>query len=69
SLECTKVTLNLGVFLTWNAFKPRSAHLEAARQLSLRQMGSQGVQSATPTREARPLTPHLARSNSTKAFA
>ncbi len=55
--------------ITWNAFKPRSAHLEAVRQLSLRKLGSQGVQSASPTREARPLTPQLARSNSNEAFA
>jgi hypothetical protein len=55
--------------LTWNAFMPRSAHLEAARQFFLRKMGCQGVQSAPPTHEARPLTPHLARSNSNEAFA
>jgi hypothetical protein len=55
--------------ITWNAFKPHSAHLEAVRQLSLRKLGSQGVQSASPTREARPLTPHLARANSNEAFA
>ena len=55
--------------ITWNAFKPRSAHLEAVGQLSLRKLGRQGVQSASPTREARPLTPHLARSNYNEAFA
>ena len=47
----------------------RSACLEAARQFFLRKMGSQGVQSTSLTREARPLTPHLAPSNSNIAFA
>ncbi|WP_192576263.1 hypothetical protein [Candidatus Phycosocius bacilliformis] len=47
----------------------RFACLEAARQFLLRKMGRQGVQSASPTREARPLTPHLARCNSITAFA
>ncbi len=55
--------------ITWNGFRPHSACLEAAWQLSLRKLGCQGVQSATPTREARPLTPHLARTNSNEAFA
>ena len=55
--------------MTWNAFKPRYAPLEAARQFLLRKLGSQGVQSASPTREARLLTPHLARPHSNKAFA
>ena len=32
-------------------------------------MGCQGVKSAPPTREARPLPPHLARPNSNTAFA
>jgi hypothetical protein len=46
----------------------RFACLEAARQAFLRELGCQEVQSASPTREARLLTPHLARSNSSTAF-
>jgi hypothetical protein len=34
---------NLKVLLTWNAFKPRYAPLEAARQFLLRKMGCQGA--------------------------
>jgi hypothetical protein len=55
--------------ITWNGLMRRSACLEAARQFSLRKLESQGVKSALPTREARLLTPHLARSNSNTAFA
>ncbi len=55
--------------MTWNGSRPHFACLEAAGQLLLRKILSQGVKSATPPREARPLTPNLARSNSTKAFA
>jgi hypothetical protein len=47
----------------------RSACIEAARQFFLRKLGSQEVKSASPTREARLLTPHLARTNSKEAFA
>ena len=47
----------------------RSACLEAIRQFLLRKMGRQEVKSALPTREARLLTPHLARTNSNEAFA
>ena len=42
----------------------RFACLEADGQFLLRKMGRQEVKSASPTREARLLTPHLARSNS-----
>jgi len=47
----------------------RSACLEAAGQFLLRKIWRQGVQSTSSTREARPLTPQLARSNSNLAFA
>jgi hypothetical protein len=50
--------------ITWNGSKPRFAHFEAVRQFLLRKFGRQEVKSASPTREARLLTPHLARSNS-----
>ena len=46
--------------MTRNGSMRRSAC--PARQFFLRKLGSQGVQSATPTR-------HLARPNSTQAFA
>jgi hypothetical protein len=48
---------------------PRSACLEAVRQVSLRKFGRQEVKSTSSTREARLLTPKFARSNSTLAFA
>ena len=48
---------------------PRSACLEAVRQVSLRKFGRQEVKSTSPTREARLLTPKFARSNSNTAFA
>ena len=48
---------------------PRSACLEAIRQLLLRKSGRQEVQSTSSTREARLLTPKFVRSNSHKAFA
>jgi hypothetical protein len=71
SMECTKVKENLDSAcvclsqMTRNGSMRRSACLEAIRQLSLRKLGSQGVKSTSSTREARPLTPHLARSNFT----
>ncbi len=61
------VVPNLKALLTWNAFKPHFAC--PARQFLLRKMRGQGVQSASPTREACPLTPHLARTDSSTAFA
>ncbi len=54
---------------TWNGSKPRFAHFEAARQFLLRKFVRQEVQSASPTREARLLTPKSAPTNSNKAFA
>ena len=54
---------------TWNASMPRSACLEAVRQLLLRKFGRQEVQSTSSRREARLLTPKFARSNSNTAFA
>ncbi len=48
---------------------PRFAHFEAARQFLLRKFGRQEVQSASPTREARLLTPTFARPKSHIAFA
>ncbi len=50
--------------MTWNGSMRRFACLEAARQLFLRKLGCQEVKLASPTREARLLTPHLAHSNS-----
>ncbi len=47
----------------------RFACLEAAREFFLRKLGCQGVKSTSSTREACPLTPHLARPNSNTAFA
>jgi hypothetical protein len=54
---------------TWNGSMHRYACLEAVRKSFLRKMACQEVQSASPTREARLLTPQLARSNSSAAFA
>jgi hypothetical protein len=74
-MECTMVkqpqrSSMLGLSQsTWNGSMHRFACLEAAPKFLLRKLGSQGVQSASPTREARPLTPHLARPNSNTAFA
>ena len=39
TLECTMVKAILNVFLTWNAFKPCSARLEAAGDVFLRKTG------------------------------
>ena len=55
--------------ITRNGSMHRSACLEARQQFLLRKLGSQGVKSTSSTRGARPLTPHLARSNSSTAFA
>ena len=55
--------------ITWNGSKPRFAHFEAARKFLLRKFGRQEVQSASPTREARLLTPKFVSSNSNTAFA
>ncbi len=55
--------------VTWNASMPRSACLEAVRQVSLRKFGRQEVKSTSSTREARLLTPKFARAKSTLAFA
>ncbi|MFY7759879.1 hypothetical protein [Aquidulcibacter sp.] len=55
--------------MTRNGSMRRFACLEAIRQFLLRKLGSQEVKSAPPTREARLLTPHLARPNSNTAFA
>ncbi len=48
---------------------PRSACLEAVRQVFLRKFGRQEVQSTSSTREARLLTPKFARAKSKPAFA
>ncbi|AMS30041.1 MAG TPA: hypothetical protein DIU09_07680 [Hyphomonadaceae bacterium] len=69
-MECTMVKQFLKSFksdvsqMTRNAFKSHSACLEAAGLFLLRKIWCQGVQSTSSTREARPLTPNLARSNS-----
>jgi hypothetical protein len=55
--------------ITWNASMPRSACLEAVRQVSLRKFERKEVKSTLSTREARLLTPEFAPSNSRKAFA
>ncbi len=55
--------------MTRNGSMRRSACLEAIRQVLVRKLRCQEVKSASPTREARLLTPHLARSNSNEAFA
>ncbi|AMS29930.1 hypothetical protein AEM38_11510 [Hyphomonadaceae bacterium UKL13-1] len=74
-MECTMVKQFLRSSMlsssqsTWNGSRLHSACREAARQLSLRKLGCQEVKSAPPTREARLLTPHLARPNSSTAFA
>jgi hypothetical protein len=52
---------------TWNGSMRRFACLEAAGQLFLRKM--RGQERRPPTREACLLTPHLARSNSSTAYA
>ncbi|OYU51409.1 MAG: hypothetical protein CFE27_11525 [Alphaproteobacteria bacterium PA1] len=74
-MECTMAKQFLNLFMwglsqmTRNGSMRRFACLEAIRQFSLRKLGSQEVKSASPTREARLLTPQLARSNSNEAFA
>jgi hypothetical protein len=45
----------------WKGSRARSACLETASPWCLRKLGCQGVKLASPTRKARPLTPHLAR--------
>ncbi|OYU53563.1 MAG: hypothetical protein CFE27_01400 [Alphaproteobacteria bacterium PA1] len=58
-MECTLVKQFLNSFMwglsqmTRNGSMRRSACLEAIRQLSLRKLGRQEVQSASPTRQRR----------------
>jgi hypothetical protein len=58
-----------GSLHSWNGSKLRFAYFEPVQPVFLRKLGGQGVKSASPTREARPLTSHLAPSNLNSAFA
>ncbi len=53
---------------TWNAFKHRSASLEAVLQSSLGKLWGQGARFARRRSRFYPLTPQLARQNSSIAF-
>jgi len=75
-MECIKVKESIKkLFIsslsqsTWSGFRPHFACLEAAGRSSLRKLRRQEVKSDSPAREARLMTPHLARPNSNPAFA
>ncbi|AMS29421.1 hypothetical protein AEM38_08080 [Hyphomonadaceae bacterium UKL13-1] len=54
--------------ITWNAFKHRSASLEAGWQWFLRTLWGQGARFARRRSRFHPLTPQLARQDSNIAF-